>query len=410
MGCSRNLDLETLIARDSWASVEEMEMVIPFHAPNFKRICEKSVGNADKCSISELAFTTRFVATFLFLRVKCARPMTFQYITLEMVEVARTNGGFIDQTQFKTAATYTFDTLIISEEVINVLDCYISYVRPFLNPVCNYLLVSTVGKQYTSFSTAMTLLVKEAIGKYINPTRYRQIIETESSTRLTLTEQEIISKDQKHSSDVAKRFYRKNLSRDIATKGKMCIEKMVGNSRTHDEKQLSNLLSTINNNKMLFDQSVFDHTEEVLGASGNPILSNNITDETPSENATSPPNENSGRELTSEVIITGNVEAPSLCTDMDNCETTTAVSFAPFDSNDVAFQKLPEGANVETSSPNSPSLLLDHGLISDTKNLCASYSTTDVIASQTQKNISGRPTESMRIHQQCNVKHLREIN
>ena len=117
MVCSRNLDLETLIARDSRGSVEEMEIVIPFHAPNFKRICEKSVGNADKCSISELAFTTRFVPTFLFLRVKCARPMTFQYITLKMVEVARTNGGFIDQTQFKTAVTYTFDTLIISEEV-----------------------------------------------------------------------------------------------------------------------------------------------------------------------------------------------------------------------------------------------------------------------------------------------------
>ena len=193
-------------------------------------------------------------------------PMPFQYITLQMVEVARTNGGFIDQTHFKTAATYTFDTLIISEEIIKVLDCYISHVRPLLNPVCNYLLVSTVGKQYTSFSTAMTLLVKEAIGKYINPTWKRQIIET-------FTEQEIISKDQKHSSDVAKRFYCKNLSRDVATIGKMCIEKMVENSRTHDEKQLSNLLSTINNNKMLFDQSVVDHTEKVLGASGNPILS-----------------------------------------------------------------------------------------------------------------------------------------
>ena len=113
--------------------------------------------------------------------------------------------------------------------VIKVLDCYIFHVRPLLNPVCNYLLVSTVGEQYT-FTTAMTLLVKEAIGKYINPTRYRQIIETECSTRLTLTEQEITSKDQKHSSDVAKRFYRKHLSRDIATQGNMCIEKMVGNS------------------------------------------------------------------------------------------------------------------------------------------------------------------------------------
>ena len=68
MGCSRNLDLEILFARDSWASVEEMEMAMPFHALNFKRICNKCVGNADRCSITELVFTTRFVATFLFLR------------------------------------------------------------------------------------------------------------------------------------------------------------------------------------------------------------------------------------------------------------------------------------------------------------------------------------------------------
>ena len=140
-------------------------MVVPFHAPNFKRICDKCVGNADGCSVSELAY--------LFLRVKCTRPMTFQYITLQMVEVARISGGFIDQTEFKTAATYTFGTLIISEEVIKVLYCYIFHVRPLLNPVCNYLLVSTVGKQCPSFTTAMTLLVKEDIGKYINPTRYR---------------------------------------------------------------------------------------------------------------------------------------------------------------------------------------------------------------------------------------------
>ena len=142
--------------------------------------------------------------------------------------------------------------------------------------------MSTVGKQYTSFTTATPLLVKEVIGKYINPTRYRQIIETESSTRLTLTEQEIMRKDQKHSSDVAKRFYSKHLSKDIATKGKMCIEKMVGNSRTHDEKQLSNLLFTINSNNMLFDQSAVDHTEELLGNSAYPISA--VTDEGQPEN------------------------------------------------------------------------------------------------------------------------------
>ena len=184
--------------------------------------------------------------------------MPFQYIILQM-EVVRINSGFIDQTEFKTAAKCTFDTLI-SEEVIKVLDCNSFHVRPLLNAVCNYLLVSTVGKQYTSFTTNTTLLVEEAMRKYINPTPYRQIIETESSTRLTVTEQKIIWKDQKHSSGVAKRFYHKHLSRVIARKGKLCNEIIVGKSRTHDEKKISNLLSAISSNNMLFDQSVVDQT------------------------------------------------------------------------------------------------------------------------------------------------------
>ena len=39
--CTRNFDLETLIARESWATLEEMETVIPYHIGNFKRIVEK---------------------------------------------------------------------------------------------------------------------------------------------------------------------------------------------------------------------------------------------------------------------------------------------------------------------------------------------------------------------------------
>ena len=37
--CTRNLDLETLIAKDSWATIEEMEQVIPYHLNHYKRIC-----------------------------------------------------------------------------------------------------------------------------------------------------------------------------------------------------------------------------------------------------------------------------------------------------------------------------------------------------------------------------------
>ena len=55
----------------------------------------------------------------------------------------------------------------------------------------------------------MTILVYEAIQKYINPTRYRQIVETASCDLLTPSEQEIVSHDQKHNSNVARVYYRK---------------------------------------------------------------------------------------------------------------------------------------------------------------------------------------------------------
>ena len=285
---SRNLDLETLIARDSWATVEEMEAVIPYHTPKFTGVLEKCVNKDIRPTVSEFAFATRFIATFLFLRVKCSRPMTYQYITLDMIEKAKSNGGFIDQTLFKTHEKYTFDTLIIDDNVMKVLQGYIHTIRPLLNPTCDYLLVSTTGNQYNSFTTAMSLLVKEAIGKYINPTRYRQIIETESAVKLNPEEREIISKDQKHSSNVAKLAYRKQLSRDVATRGKQCMEKIVGETRKETTEKLANIVSDINNNSMEFDQSVIDKARSIL----QPILvsdtitpySDNSRDETSSAN------------------------------------------------------------------------------------------------------------------------------
>lgn len=59
-------------------------------------------------------------------------------------------------------------------------------------------------------------MVSEAIGKYIQLTRYRQIIETESAKFLLLKEQEGISEDQKHSSNVARVHYQKKRSREFA--------------------------------------------------------------------------------------------------------------------------------------------------------------------------------------------------
>ena len=156
---------------------------------------------------------------------------------------------------------------------------------------------------------------------------------------------------------------------------------------------------------MLFDQSVVDHTDKLLGSSAYPISA--VTDEgEPENNTTWIQHENSGVHHINEVIILiGSVEAPSPFTDMDKCETTSATPLTPINSNDIAFQKLPDYTTVKTSSPNSPCLFFDRSLISDTKNICVPYTTNDAVSCQTQPtNISWRPNDSISIHQECNVK------
>ena len=233
---SRNLDLESLIAANSWATLSEMEEVIPYHTPRYETVLKKCIDPNHNSNVSELTFATRFIITFLFLRVKCSRPMTYQYLTVKMVEEAAENGGFVDQTKFKTCDKFVFDTLILTDDVIKILDSYISSIRPLLLPKCEYVVLTCNGTQYKAFGSAMSLLVYQAIGKSVNPTRYRQIIESESYMQLDERERDTVSRDQKHSSGVAKRIYQKRLSRDVAMDARACLQKMTGTEReTHTQ-------------------------------------------------------------------------------------------------------------------------------------------------------------------------------
>ena len=281
--CSRNFDLETLISKNSWATVEEMEEVIPFHLPRFKDVITKCKETSScQVSISDLTFATRFVASFLFLNVKCTRPMTFQRLTLQMMEKAKSENGYVDQKEFKTADTYMFDTLIFSADALTLVSLYVQHVRPLLNPICDYVLINNNGKMCANLCNAMTIIVFEAIGKYINPTRYRQIIETASSDKLTIEEQSIISKDQKHNSHVAEVYYKKQVSRDIATKGKACMEKLLGEQRGVTNSALANVISDIKKTENTFGISILSSTNNVIDVE-DPMI---IDDQTANSNST----------------------------------------------------------------------------------------------------------------------------
>lgn len=233
-----DLDIETLESKNLWATIEELLNVITHHLPRYETILETSKSDPRAVTASDLSFASGFLAVYLFMKVKGSRPMTYQYLTVEMVEKAKENGGYVDQKNFKTAGRYGFDSLVVNETSMHVLEGYIRYVRPLLNPKCDYVLVNRSGGQYSKLSNLMTKLVFNAIGKYIHPTRYRQIVETESSIFLDKKEQHIISEDQKHSSIVAQAHYQKHRSRDVAVKAHECMRKLQGDKGKEIEEEI----------------------------------------------------------------------------------------------------------------------------------------------------------------------------
>ena len=154
--------------------------------------------------------------------------MTYQYLTVEMVKAAKANGGFIDQKTFKTAGKYGFDSVILTDTSMQILDGSINFVRPLLKPQCDFVLVTKNGSQHSKLGNEMSKLVFDAIGKYIHPTRYRQIVETQSLHALDDREHQVLSEDQKHSSIVAKVHYQKRRSLEVAVKAHECLQKLQG--------------------------------------------------------------------------------------------------------------------------------------------------------------------------------------
>ena len=139
--------------------------------------------------------------------------------------------GFIDQKTFETAGKYGFDSLALTDANMQVFNGYILYIRPLLKPQCAFILVDRRGSQHGKLGEIMSKLVSDAIGKYIHPMCYRQIVETKSLNQLTSEEQRILSEDQKHSSAVAKVHYQKRRSHEVAVKAHERLQKLQGSNR-----------------------------------------------------------------------------------------------------------------------------------------------------------------------------------
>ena len=64
--------------------------------------------------------------------------MTYQYLTVEMVKATKKNGGFIDQKTLKTAGKYGCGCVILTATSMQLVDGYLTFVRPLLKPHCDF--------------------------------------------------------------------------------------------------------------------------------------------------------------------------------------------------------------------------------------------------------------------------------
>ena len=127
----------------------------------------------------DLSFATSFIVDVLFVMVKASRPMCYKHFTVEMINSIDEN-GIINQTLFKTNEKYGFDSLLLFADVLTLVPGYMNYIRPRLNPSCNYLLVCRNGKQISKLNNIFG--------------RYRQIMETESIEKLDTLSKKIYHK------------------------------------------------------------------------------------------------------------------------------------------------------------------------------------------------------------------------
>jgi len=110
------LSTDFLNSINCWATLEDLQKVIPYHSNRYKQIILNCTNNSF-IAPHDLLFCTSFIVAVLFLMVKASRPMTFKFLTIDMIKSIHSN-GIIDQTMFKTHEKYGFDSLIFSVDVL----------------------------------------------------------------------------------------------------------------------------------------------------------------------------------------------------------------------------------------------------------------------------------------------------
>ena len=117
------LSVDYLNSINCWATLADLQKVIPFHANRYKQIILNSTTPSSCIAPHDLSFATSFIVAVLFLMVKASRPMTYHHLTVKMIKSIGEN-GIINQTFSKTNEKYGFGSLLFPVDVLTLVTGY----------------------------------------------------------------------------------------------------------------------------------------------------------------------------------------------------------------------------------------------------------------------------------------------
>ena len=80
------LSVDYLNSINWWAKLEELQKFIPHHSEKYKQIIWNASSHLTFIAAHYLSFATSFIVSALFLMVKASRSMTYQFLTVQMIE------------------------------------------------------------------------------------------------------------------------------------------------------------------------------------------------------------------------------------------------------------------------------------------------------------------------------------
>ena len=77
-----DLDIDALEAKGHWATLEELLEAVAHYLPRYESVLKACKDRPCDVSPLDLSFPTKFLALYLFIKVKGSRPMTYHYLTV----------------------------------------------------------------------------------------------------------------------------------------------------------------------------------------------------------------------------------------------------------------------------------------------------------------------------------------